>query len=244
MAEQGDEPKKNAASEIVVQFAGSTMGIAAQLFLEADFATTLAGGMAPVAGSALACALRERSRRISKTWTVTAKRLAAKNLDPGVDIFKEASPHYKARLELLAQVFAAAASTPLDEKVNALGDVLADGLADDAEIDDSFLLAASLDAIEAPHIEVLRHINAHPVPLVELRSDRDDEPRGWQADHLVQALPRLAAILDGLIAVLAGHGLLKDMGGVTYPGSVGPAVWTISDLGRRCLFLLDRRDEE
>jgi len=91
--------------------------------------------------------------------------------------------------------------------------------------------------MEAPHVEVLNYIEAHTLPPVELYAN-SDEPRGWTTDQLAKARPKLARMVDGLIPVLSGHGLLKDMGGQIIPGGVGPDQWAITDLGRHCLDLL------
>lgn len=134
--------------------------------------------------------------------------------------------------------FEAAARTPLEAKVRALGRVLAEGLEEGAAVDDPLLLAAALADVEAAHVVVLQHFVINPLPPDELRRPNHPEPRGWEAAQLAHALPDVAGLLDGLLAVLAGHGLIKDQGAVVYPGSTGPSVWAITDLGRRCLFLL------
>jgi hypothetical protein len=59
--------------------------------------------------------------------------------------------------------------------------------------------------------------------------------------------PQAAAggrVVEAVFAVLAGHGLIRDAGAINYPGTIGPSIWRIAALGRRCLFLLDIDREE
>ncbi len=59
------------------------------------------------------------------------------------------------RLELTMHVLEAAARTTRDDKLRALGRVLANGLMND-KVDEAGFLTAALTAMEAPHIQVLR----------------------------------------------------------------------------------------
>lgn len=98
-----------------------------------------------------------------------------------------------------------------------------------------------LDLLEEPHVALLDHLWAHrkpPADQVEVMVYA--HLNGWQVEHVERGLPRFAGIADGLVAVLAGQGLLRDAGHINFPGAVGPAAWAITPLGERCLFLLGR----
>lgn len=236
MDEQRDKPE-NLLSQMAIETAASGGGILTQLAMGAGVATTVAGGVAPVVMSALVRGthevIRRRQNRAGKLLNAAAEAVG------GLDILEERLYSHDERVELLGRVLEAAARTAtLEDKVRALSRVLVDGLEDDADMGEAFILAAALADIEAPHVEVLKFINAQPIPPLEFRPHQDLEPQGWEADYLARALPEVAEIIDGLVAVLARHGLLKEMGGVTYPGSVGPAMLIISRLGRRVVFLL------
>jgi hypothetical protein len=98
------------------------------------------------------------------------------------------------------------------------------------------VIVAAMADIEAAHAFVLQYLAMTPLPREELRKPNHPEPRGW-GSQLAAAIPEVAEILDRLLAVLSGHGLIRDQGGVVYPGGVGPAVWRVTALGRRCLLL-------
>ena len=155
---------------------------------------------------------------------------AAEILEVGLDIFEERATAYDDRIELLARVLEAAARAPLKEKVTALARVLAYGLDEDGSVHEAMTLAAALADLEAAHIFLLHYLAVSPAP--------PESPRGWQASQVADAIPEIVGVVDGLVAVLAGHGLIRDQGGTTYPGSIGPAVWKVTALGERCLLLL------
>ena len=163
---------------------------------------------------------------------------AAEILVIDLDALEDLAASDAERLELLARVLEAAARTPLAEKVAALSRVLADGLRDEDSAREALVIVAAMTDIEAPHAFVLQYLATTPVPWDALRRPNHPEPRGWEASQLVAALPEIAEILDGLLAVLSGHGLIRDQGAVAYPGGVGSAVWKVTSLGRRCLLLL------
>lgn len=236
MEEQRDKPEE-LVSQMAIEAAASGGGILTQLAMGTGVTTTVAGGVAPVVISALVRVTREVIRR--RQNRAGRLLLTAAEAVGGLDIFEERLYSHDERVELLGRVLEAAArTTTLEAKIRALSRVLVDGLADDADMGEAFILAAALTDVEAPHIKVLEYIDAQPVPPLESRPHKDLEPQGWEANYLARALPEVAEILDGLIAVLARHGLLKEIGGVTYPGSVGPAMLTISRLGQRLVFLL------
>lgn len=236
MNEQRNKPE-NLVSQIAIETAASGGGILTQLAMGAGVATTVAGGITPPIISALVrmtqAVIRRRQNSAATTLNTAAEWVG------GLDILEERVYSHDERVELLARVLDAAARTTTPrEKFRALSRVLVEGIQDDADIGEAFILAAALADIEAHHVEVLRYINEQPTPPPEFRPGYDHKPIGWEPDYLAKALPELAGILAGLIAVLIRHGLLKQLGGTTYPGATGPAMLTISRLGHRVLFLL------
>ena len=157
-----------------------------------------------------------------------------------MDIFEERVLEYDCRLELFTRVVQAAAHSNLEEKIAALGLVLAQGLSEDGDFDEAFALAGALADIEAPHILVLEKIDKTPVPPVEVRRSAEVQPIGWESTEIAEAVPEVASVVDNVVAALSRHGLTRDRGRANFPSTVGPAIWSITDLGRRCLFLIDK----
>jgi len=163
---------------------------------------------------------------------------AAAILDVGLEILEERVSGHDVRLELLARVLEAAAKTPLDQKISALASVLAYGLDGEEPPSDALIIAAALADMEAPHIVVLRHIATVKVIQDDLRQDGRQSIRRWTVKQIGDAIPELSDVMYGLVGLLARHGLVRDLGGGTYPGTIGPSVWRATALGQRCLFLL------
>ena len=228
-----DEAISEARQDVVSGAAATTAGIAVG-------ANPILATVIGASGPALKLAHKLSSRALERRQDRAAQVLerAAEILDVGLDILEERAASYDDRLELLARVLEAAARTPLDEKVTALARVLAEGLRDGGSVDESVVIGAALADLEAAHVFVLRHLAVTPLPPEELQRPNHPEPRGWEASQVRSAVPEVTQILDSLLAVLSGHGLIRDLGGVTYPGSVGPSVWKVTTLGRRCLLLL------
>lgn len=222
---------------LVIVFTASAAGALTEVVVGTPTPAVAATAAAPViaeAGRRIIEAVR--GRRADK---VSQLLIAADILDPGLDILDERRPDYDQRLELLGRVIESAARSTLQEKVRALGRVLSDGLRADGNTHEALILAAALNVIEAPHALLLQYMDENPEPPPEWVRPGIDRSNGWEAGMLARSLPQTSDVLDGLLAVLAGQGLIKDLGGVPYPGGAGPAVWAISSLGRRCIYLLD-----
>lgn len=70
--------------------------------------------------------------------------------------FEELLDRDQGHAELLARVLqASACAVTAQEKINALGRVLADGLQGPDKLDEALLLAAALNDLERPHVQVL-----------------------------------------------------------------------------------------
>jgi hypothetical protein len=213
--------------------AAETAGVIAEIAAGGGPAVAVAAGaVAPLAWNAVRELWIGRTRR--------AANVAAESMQVGMDIFEERILEYNYRLELFTRVVHAAAHSNLEVKITALGLVLAQGLDDEGDFDEAFALAGALADIEGPHILVLEKIDRLPIPPVEIRRDPTDEPIGWESSDVAKALPEVAAVVDNVVAALSRHGLIRDRGRANYPGTVGPAIWNITDLGRRCLFLIDK----
>lgn len=236
-AERGKELEIS-AWQMAIEASVSGAGILTQLALGAGIATTVAGGIVPVTASALLHLTREVIRRRQKNPENVLNR-AAESVG-GLDILEERLFSHDERIQLLGRVLEAAARTTLEKKVRALTRVLVDGLQDDADMGEAHILAEALAAIEEAHALVLQRIHDEPVAPEETRINQNT---GWERNDIAQAMPEFNTTLDGILAVLAGHGLLMDMGRVNYPGKVGPVIWTISPLGSRIVFLLSHEVE-
>lgn len=219
--------------QTLIEASASGGGILVQLASGAGVVPTAAGGAVAVVTPALLRMTREVIKR-RQNRADRALITAAEAID-GLDILEERLRNYDERVELLGRVLEAAARTPLEKKIRALSRVLVDGLQDDADMGEAFMLADALADMEEPHVLLLERIHEEPIAPAETRTNQN---WGWDINDISQATRELNPTLNGILAVLARHGLLEDKGRVTYPGGVGPAVWTISQLGRRAVFLL------
>lgn len=62
-------------------------------------------------------------------------------------------------LQLFSVITRAALNTALDAKLQALGRVLANAIADEAKLDLDYMVADALEVIEPPHLKVLAHLS-------------------------------------------------------------------------------------
>jgi len=201
---------------------------------------TLVGGSAPVL------------KYLQQVWTRAGERRgdraarslehAADLMDVGLDILVERAVGYDARLELLAQILEAAARTSMEDKIQALGQILADGLRSDSHLDEARLLASMVNDLEAPHVVVLKLIAEHRVPPESMWSN-SDAPQGWERAHLALALPGYVGFLDGVLAALVRHGAVRTLGDVTWSNIANDA-HGITTLGIRCLQLFGHEPTE
>ncbi len=120
------------------------------------------------------------------------------------------------RLMLTRDVVQAALTT-LDERwVQGLSRVLAEGMADDAKIDLSRLIALALRDLEPAHVTVMHGMlyrsPEHPYEL------REPEPGPfliraleWSFSDLMAAFPNLASGMPAILAGLERHGLILSV---------------------------------
>jgi hypothetical protein len=223
---------------LVVAAMAASGGVIGEIAVGGGVAGTVAGGLVPVGVQAAdrLGGLAVARRRERQGWVLEAADL----LDPGVDVFEERWPDYDERVELLARVLEAAGRATFAAKIQALGRVLREGLSEDGDIGEATVLAAALAVVEPPHVPLLQYLDEHrnsPPPYEGASAGR---PRsGWRIAELVEAQPwQSAFVMDALLAVLAGQGLVRDSPGDSLE-DMTVEHWSITPMGRRCLLLLD-----
>lgn len=217
-------------------------------------AATVTGAMLP---PALLAAWRldqlsfaPRLARAARTVEVAGEEL---NVD--VPTIERMAVRDEATTSLVGRVLAASANAATaQEKIDALGRVMALGLSDGDRVDEALMLARALDDLEAPHVRTLTAVG-------QVRHVRDDEvfewhfpsfrPEPWEGDlYSLQQLRDVAGgeqVAPAVIGVLVRHGLLVQSirrtpnphGSLTgKPPMDETPVWSITELGTNCLRLL------
>ncbi len=159
--------------------------------------------------------------------------IAADELDVGLDILTERATTDDNRLELLARVLEAAGRTPLEAKIHALGRVLAEGLAPGSNVDEPLILAAALNDIEAPHVQVMQALQVADQTV-------DGDVPGWRDDEFLHVLPGAAAVIGPILNALEQHDLVRTSS-ATWPSGHGflrPGPYVLTRLGSQVLELL------
>jgi hypothetical protein len=134
-------------------------------------------------------------------------------------------------LELAARVIEAAGRTTMEDKLQALSRVLANGLRDDAAIDEAVFVADALSAMEPPHVLVLRTIDR------SLPEPASGEP-GWSTHWLLLEYPMYEKVLASVLRALERHGLITDLALGTWGAAEGHAYYAVTGLGTSVLELL------
>jgi hypothetical protein len=206
-----------------------------------DFAiigTPSAGVGAPLLAALVrlgADARSSRQQRGARVLDVAAGQVG------GLDRLADLATADEARLELTARVIEAAMRTTHEQKIRALGRVLANGLDGHATVDESRILTAALDAIEAPHVQI----------LVALRDKADEHgPDVPYRDvvklltltkqQIIEQLPGHETVLGALTQVLEGYNLIDSVSGGITAGHWGSSDrWAVSPFGRAQLAHLE-----
>ena len=173
-------------------------------------------------------------------WERTAAALttAADDSAVSLDELEQRALSDSPRAELFARIISAAGRTPLEDKLCALGRVLAAGLDPANQVDEAFALAAALDDVEAPHLQVLMLLDSC-VSGPGVPEDAGDAV-GWTPEEISSALPGHRLPVVPILQVLTMRGVIYDDAQArgTWLSIEGGARHTLTDFGRRCLDLL------
>jgi len=187
--------------------------------------------------------LQHQRRREAKVATAVAA--AAQALGESLEDLERRVVASDAHTELAAAVLRAAATTlTAEEKVEALGRVLAFGLQAGDQYDPAAALAAALHDLERPHVALLRTL-ATVYESDQRLQDGNGVPRvhRWRylKAHEQAVLEKVAGgrlTLPGVLATLSRHGLVQEETlKRTYRDEVQG--WRLSELGQLCLQMLD-----
>jgi hypothetical protein len=196
--------------------------------------TPSVGALAPVLGLVIRSGVEARARRGSRVLETAAEQLG------GRDQLATAATSSEARLELTVGVIEAAMRTVHEQKIKALGRVLANGLDGHATVDEARILSAALDAVEAPHTQVLAALRDQADANSDAPVAKRAELLTMTEQQLGERLPGHKAVLRALTQVLEGHHLVVAVsGGLSYESWGGPGCWAITDLGRSLLALVE-----
>lgn len=233
---RGAEPDQSKAPRLrdaAPEVAGAAVGAIIQHVLGDEVSGSL---LAPF----IASTIRVGQARERLWWERTAAALGAASQTSAVplDELEQRALSDPARTELFARVIAAAGRTPLEDKIPALGRVLAAGLDPDGLVDEAFALTAALDDIEAPHLQVLMLLDSRAAgPGIP---DGAGKRLGWTPAEIAAELPGHQLLLVPILQVLTLRGVIYDDAEAqgTWLSLEGGSRHTPTDLGRRCLKLL------
>lgn len=171
-----------------------------------------------------------------RQWQQAARAvsIATEELGGDTTVIEQQALSDPARSELFRRVVQAAGRSPIEEKIPALGRVLAAGLPNGAAVDHALLLAMALAAIEAPHVQIL-------ATIAEEQPDPDGVgayTEGWMPWQIANRHPGHRSVMTPILRTLDLHGLLDNKTGGTYDDVEGRQRYVLSDLGRRCLELI------
>jgi hypothetical protein len=183
-----------------------------------------------ITGAALAPYLERLAVRGEQMFTAHVdrmSRIAADGLGMTADEFAQHAEATNERLLFTVNAFQAATRTVWEAKLQALGTVLRDGLSDDAQLDVMPLVLAALDAIEAPHVRVLRAIRDDPSSHMIAREAAEEFI--WSVEDLAKRFPQLSSGIDPIVATLDRHGCIESV------SAGGRSRRSITDFGRAML---------
>lgn len=238
--------------QAAVSAAGAGLGLVA-----AGPAGALVGAVLPqLMEAAVRMDERARTHRLERAARTLGR--ASDVLNVGLPELERLATRDEARTELLARVLAASAHTATAAaKVEALGRVLADGLRDDARLDEALLLAAALHDLEAPHVRLLVAmgyvgLRGGTPPTWEWMDPwawNNHEANGYTMRDLASAAggdvaaPAVLAVLQRHGLVAAGNGRRDVMAEISMGARQGSQLprlpsFEVTRLGTVCLRLL------
>lgn len=205
------------------------------------------GALAGAAAPALAALWRGARAADERQWqqAAVATQIAADVLEADVEAIVDQALADPGRTELLRRVVLAAGRSTIEDKVHALGSILATGLHDDgARLDEALPLAAAFAELDPAHVRLLAHM-AYRDMYTDHPAQQGDRPR-LGLHRLGEALPGSELVATSVLRTLERHGLVDDPnpgivdGGdmsITDPDYIGSG-YAVTPLGRRCLNLL------
>lgn len=135
------------------------------------------------------------------------------------------------RVELLARALEGAQHSADERQARALGRVLADGMRDDAVVDESRKVVSTLSRLDPSDVRVLA-LMGDGRPWKKRRPEKN----GQGSSVVSELLPTLSPVIDAIFAVLTTQGVISDE--ATGLSAVGTS-WSITEFGRLCLRWLE-----
>jgi hypothetical protein len=238
MSEEPQSDGKDLAGRTAANFAATATSLAAIPYV------------GPVAAAFIGAGLESVFEQIAVNGNAradAAARAAARGAElaeVGPDDLAAWACESPARASLLAQVVDAAYQFADKAKIEALAQVLAHNIQDDARLDLAPLYVAALRDLGPAHVRVLRSmaekVNHH---ASERAGESDAAPkelrRTWLTDDLVAEHPNLADGMHSIVATLDRAGCI-ELASSGFGGA--PFWWQITPFGRGCLdYLAGRR---
>lgn len=148
-----------------------------------------------------------RSERMARVLVGTLD-----HLDEDLDRFPERLGDDPRRIALVSKAVAIASLATTEAKIDALAHLVAEGVDDDAKLDENDLLLNILADIEVPHVTTLLTLATVFDPNIRMcRSLKDGElheARFFTYGELRTELPRFGQGISAIVATLERHGLI------------------------------------
>lgn len=181
----------------------------------------------------------DQQRRLQQASEVIDEAATRLEIEPD-ELLARAESDPRAE-SLTAQAMIAGADAVLASKLRALAQVLANGLSDDAKVDESLLMVRIIADIEAPHVQLLARMAVH---------------RELAAEQLLAIGSGIAQ--DTVLATLVRHGVVSSWDKVedqhstdvvqgevftVMTGTSTDTMWKVTGIGRALLRLLGHPHE-
>src|SRR5258707_283007 len=128
--------------------------------------------------------------------------------------------------------FDAAIASRMERKVRALARLVAEGVRDEARIDDAAIMVAALSELDVPHVQVLQVMVRDSDGRQPSRSGDPVAEGAWLTSQLEAHLPHLVPAIGAIGSVLARNGTATDSG---HWGDGLDAPWAVTAFGVHCL---------
>ncbi len=175
---------------------------------------------------------RNRAKRVAR-FAETAAREAGCTID---ELLADAAA-YPEKLELLVQTAEAASRALADEKVDLLARIIAQGIRDNAKVDETLIIADAVRTLEMPHLRLLALLAQRPKVTPD-----GIVPCRWDMTEVVKELPDFGAALNGVAAKLESLALSHLT--VVDPGT-GRAAWLqLTSFGFECAQYMSDRSSQ